>query len=437
MTTPPSGLSSGLALRYGLLALPLAFAGLPIYIHAPDFYATQMAVPLAAIGLVLLVLRIIDAVQDPFIGSISDRFHRQRRWIMLLGLVMLAGGFVMVFHPLTTMPLVWLALGIFICTTGFSIVSINYQALGGLWDVSSTARTRVAGWREGLGLIGLLTASITPTLLMQHFTPRAGFALMSLAYLPLLLLISLIFLGWWRRAIIMTPAPDAVPLHLADLLRDPWVRCFFSLYLLSAAASSIPAVLVLFFIRDYLGAEPLTGVFLLLYFLSGVAAMPIWTRVARMYGKIAAWRYSIFLATATFVWAFFLAPGEAVAYGVICVLAGMAFGADLALPPAILADRIAVADHQRAASRYYAGLTFLTKAALALATGLALPILAMVGYQPGMTNTSLALPMMYALLPCIMKASAGLLLWRFQARLNQGAIDEKNLSADARSRDGA
>jgi GPH family glycoside/pentoside/hexuronide:cation symporter len=437
VTTPSSGLSSGLVLRYGLLALPLAFSGLPIYIHAPDFYATQLAVPLAAIGLVLLALRIIDAVQDPLIGSISDRFHAYRRWVMVLGLTMLAGGFVMVFHPLTTAPLLWLALSIFICTTGFSIVSINYQALGGLWDVSSTARTRVASWREGLGLIGLLAASITPTLLMQHFAPRAGFALLSLAYLPLLLIISLIFFGWWRRATIMAPASDSVPLGFADLLRDPWVRRFFALYLLSASASAIPAVLVLFFIRDYLGAEPLTGVFLLLYFLSGVAAMPLWTRVARIHGKLAAWRYSIFLATATFVWAFFLAPGDSIAYGVICVLSGMAFGADLALPPAILADRIAAAGHQHAASRYYAGLTFSTKAALALATGLALPVLAMVGYQPGMTNTTLALPVMYALLPCVMKATAGLLLWRFHTHLNQGVIDEKNLSADAGGRDGA
>jgi GPH family glycoside/pentoside/hexuronide:cation symporter len=426
MTSAPPLLSFGVLLRYGLLALPLAFSGLPIYIHAPDFYATQMAVPLAAIGLVLLALRIIDAVQDPLIGSISDRFHPQRRWVMLLGLVMLAGGFVMVFHPLTSMPLLWLALSIFICTTGFSIVSINYQALGGLWDVDRASRTRVAGWREGLGLIGLLTASITPTLLMQYFTPRAGFAFLSLAYLPLLLLISLLFFGWWRRATIMAPAPDSVPLRFTDLLRDPWVRRFFALYLLSASASSIPAVLVLFFIRDYLGAEPLTGVFLLLYFLSGVAAMPIWTRAARIYGKVAAWRYSIFLATATFVWAFFLAPGEAVAYGVICVLAGMAFGADLALPPAIIADRIAATNHQRAASRYYAGLTFSTKAALALATGLALPVLAMAGYQPGVTNASLALPVMYALLPCIMKAFAGFLLWRFHARLTHGAGAENH-----------
>ena len=49
---------------------------------------------------------------------------------------------------------------------------------------------------------------------------------------------------------------------------------------------------------------------------------------------------SMGVAIAAFVWAFFLPPGNAVAYGVICVLSGLALGADLALPPSMLADVI-------------------------------------------------------------------------------------------------
>lgn len=60
-------------LTYGALAFPLSFAGLPIYLHAPDFYAVTLAQPLASLGLVLLALRLIDAFQDPLIGSLSDR----------------------------------------------------------------------------------------------------------------------------------------------------------------------------------------------------------------------------------------------------------------------------------------------------------------------------------------------------------------------------
>ena len=47
---------------------------------------------------------------------------------------------------------------------------------------------------------------------------------------------------------------------------DRWLKHFFLAYLISTFASSIPAVLVLFFVRDYLLAESWTGLFLLLYF---------------------------------------------------------------------------------------------------------------------------------------------------------------------------
>ena len=57
-------------LSHGLLALPLTFAGLPIYLHAPDFYAADLGIPLSTIGLVLLALRMVDAVQDPLIGAL-------------------------------------------------------------------------------------------------------------------------------------------------------------------------------------------------------------------------------------------------------------------------------------------------------------------------------------------------------------------------------
>ena len=91
---------------YGALAFPLAFAGIPIYLHAPDFYASELGVPLTTLGATLLLLRIIDAVQDPWIGRTSDLFSRWRRQIMALGIAMLGGGFWMIFHPIATWPLI-------------------------------------------------------------------------------------------------------------------------------------------------------------------------------------------------------------------------------------------------------------------------------------------------------------------------------------------
>jgi len=99
----------------------------------------------------------------------------------------------------------------------------------------------------------------------------------------------------------------------------------------------------------------------------------------------------------------------------VCALSGLALGADLALPPSILAD---VIDHdprgtQGGAQGAYFGLwNLVTKLNLALAAGIALPTLAMLGYEPAAESRSvLALGIMYALVPSALKLAAAATLW--------------------------
>ena len=71
-------------LQYSLLAMPLAFAGMPLYVHTPDYYATEFGISLSVIGFVLLGLRFFDAIQDPIIGRLSDRYARHRHSIIIV-----------------------------------------------------------------------------------------------------------------------------------------------------------------------------------------------------------------------------------------------------------------------------------------------------------------------------------------------------------------
>ena len=51
--------------QYSALAMPVAFAGFPLYVLAPDYYATTHGVSLSLLGLLLLGLRLFDAIQYP------------------------------------------------------------------------------------------------------------------------------------------------------------------------------------------------------------------------------------------------------------------------------------------------------------------------------------------------------------------------------------
>jgi len=133
------------------------------------------------------------------------------------------------------------------------------------------------------------------------------------------------------------------------------------------------------------------------------------------------------LAIASFVWAFLLDAGDGVAFALICAASGAALGAELALPPALLADLLAEsrtagrrAGRETAGAGAYFGVwNFVTKFNLALAAGIALPLVSLGGYKVGDGNTAstpglVALAATYALLPAAIKVISMLLLWRWK-----------------------
>jgi Na+/melibiose symporter-like transporter len=192
-------------------------------------------------------------------------------------------------------------------------------------------------------------------------------------------------------------------------------RKLLMVYLFSMIASSMPAVLVIFFVRDLLKAQSYTGMFLLIYFLSGALFMPFWKMMSQKYGKYRSWFFAMLLASVSFVWAFFLKEGDIWQYGLICVSSGSALGADLVFPPAILADQMHDSGKHDSACTHYGLLTLTVKASLAIASAISLPMLEIFSFTPNANNSKFALiglSVSYALIPCIIKCLSSFLLWR-------------------------
>lgn len=425
--------------QYGFLALPLAFAGMPLYVHAPDYYTTQFGVSLAGIGIVLLVLRLVDAIQDPLIGQLSRHFSRYRRHFVFISALMLVAGFFLLFQPMADSPMVWFAAFMFLATTAFSVLSINLNTLGGLWSDKHYQQTRITSTREALGVVGLLLAVMLPSALSQIMPMQQAFAWVSLL-LAILTVIALVgFYCWSKKYAEVKETGANLP---ALSYRELWAklpsgsRHFFGIYGLSMLASAIPAVLVMFYIRDRLDAEALTGLFLLVYFLSGAVGMLFWQMISQCYSKAYSWALAMVLAVLTFIWAYFLQAGDVWQYGVICVLSGIAFGADLSLPPSILAEKIHHQQVNDSASMQFGLLAFLAKSALALGSAMALPLLDMTGFVPGQSNHDEALHMLsltYAVIPCIIKILAALWLWRVFPLLKGDNHEKTNCNHTYRS----
>jgi len=400
--------------RYGALRMPLALAELPLYVLLPAYYGRTLGVELALVGSVLFAARLADAIADPAIGHAMDRWSARidrRRWIRF-ALPVLAAGYAAMFLPPAAGDALaaWLAATSIVTYLAYSVVSIAYQAWGAELGDDPVARARVTATREGFGLAGVLAAAalLTPErvpVLVAAFAALAAVAGVLIGRVP-----------DTAPAGRTTPSPGASPAGGAgawrEVLDNRHFRWLLAAFVLNGVATAIPATLVLFFVRDVLGAsESQAAGFLVAYFLCGALGMPLWVWIAKRAGLRNAWLLGMAFAVLAFAWALALSRGDTTGFLAVCVLTGLALGADLALPSALLAGVIDDAGHRgRHEGTYFGVWNLATKLNLALAAGIGLPLLAALGYVPGRGGGTVALGLAYAALPSALKLAAGLVV---------------------------
>lgn len=402
-------------LRYGLLGLPLAFVALPMYLVLPNHYAREFGMPLATLGWILLLARLLDAFIDPFLGRLSDRFFaRSAKAVLAAGGVaalILAAGFALLFFPpaaVRVQPsylIAWVGVMLLLTYAAFSLLTIAHQSWGAMLGGDEAKRSRIVAWREGLGLIGVILASILPV---------AGGLIASVAVFFIA-----ISIGWWawtqsqqppKRPSTPLPSAETSTSRVFQPFKQTAFRRLLFVFLLNGIASAVPATLVLFFIQDRLQApKDMEALFLGGYFISAALAVPLWLQVIKRLGLARTWLLAMALSIAVFGWATQLGAGQTTAFLLICALSGIALSADLTIPSALLAGVIADAgDRGQAEGAYFGWWNFATKLNLALAAGLTLPLLDLLGYTPGTRapEALLSLSLVYSLLPIVIKVVA-------------------------------
>jgi GPH family glycoside/pentoside/hexuronide:cation symporter len=404
----------------GLLGLPLAFVALPVYVHLPHWYATHFGVPLTVLGLVLLFSRLTDAVIDPWLGRLSDRLYARSIRSVLgasAGVALaLALGFVGLFFPPTwvlNVPgherlLVWAALMLTLSHCTYSALGIMHQSWAAMLGGTAVQRSRLIAWREGLALLGVMLASALPSLIGMNLT--ALFLVVALA------------LGWmvWSRGV----WPQTRPAASVWTLTLPWrfseFRRLLTVFLLNGVASAVPATLVMFFVQDQIQAPVAQQPwFLALYFLAGALSLPAWLRCIARWGLPRAWLAGMGLSVVAFLGVGALSAGDSVWFLLACGLSGLALGADLAVPGAMLNGLIERLGYRGQAEGAFMGWWNLaTKLNLALAAGCALPLLSLWGYAPGSQAPQAlwALTLAYVVLPCTLKVCAAVGVYFFFIR---------------------
>jgi GPH family glycoside/pentoside/hexuronide:cation symporter len=417
---------------------------IPAFTFLPAVYGASVG--LAATGLALLIARAFDVVTDPLIGVLSDRtssrWGRRKPWIFV-GALLSGYAILQLAHPPAQPTAVYLAVWSIVLFVGWTLVQVPYTAWGAELSEDYHQRARISAAREGMAVVGIVAAGAVPLFAAQSGRSEQD-AFGIIAWLAVILGGPSVLYMLWR-------VPDPLPPRalkpartsfsatmgsIRDVVRNrPFARVLTA-WFLSGLANGIPASLFLIYLEHVLQADQAQRSILIpVYFVTAIAAIPMWLTISKHIGKHRAWCLAMILTCAAFVWVPLLSPGDVIAFGIISAVTGMGFGADVTLPPALQADVVdydTLRHGKQRAGLLFALCSMASKLSLAVAVGTVFPALEIFGFSTSGGNTAgtlLLVAVIYALIPVALKIIAIGMVWNFPITAKRQARIRKRLDA--------
>ena len=400
MTAPPGGLSGGRLLLYALPWFYVQVVTLPLVNFVPGYYSSDLGVPLLQVSLVVLLARGLDIVTDPLIGTLSDRTRtpigRRKPWIIAGVPVLLAGAWLL-FVPPGGAGAVHLFFAVTLTYFGFTMIQITFAAWGAELSDDYDGRSRIAGAREAVGMVGTICAIASPLIaawLVDGGLAEAmyGIAVALLLLAPLLTAPAMLFVPE-PAPVAPRPAVRSLRERLAPVRRNRAFLIFAWGLFLTFFGIGPPGALSYILFKDVFDAEELFAISILATWVPTILFLPFWLWLSKRIGKhkvlmvVLGFSAVSSLAFPAIYW-FGLDPWWAVAYSVI---GGIGLGALLTLPYSMIADVIdedTLVTGEKRSGLYMALGGMVLKAALMLgvAVGLAWP--ALFGFEAGAADNT-------------------------------------------------
>nr|WP_306422001.1 MFS transporter [Marinobacterium sedimentorum] len=426
--------------RYGALGLPLALPTVAVYVLLPTWYAEQRGLGLTQIGLILLLTRLFDVITDPLVGLFMDRHPKvPLTTLTLTGGLICTPALLLLVNPITPSAALSLLTALLLFYAGWTLIQIPYLAWLPRLHPDSLERNRATGYREALALGGLVLSAALPALL-----GLAGLGVQqSLNALVILAMAAGFAALQALRGLPQPPAPPPTAGHSARpelLFLDNRLALRLLLgWFINGLGNGFAAILFPLFVSSYLGGgDQARALYILLYFIAAILSLPLWQGLSRLVPRARLWCLAMLAAILAFAFAPLLNADTALWFMPICLITGAALGADLTLPHVIQAE-VADWDRYRFGAERNASLfacwNMATKLALGLSAGSAFLLLGAGGFDVAAPKTQSLwlLALVYAVVPCLCKGAAIVLLWNFPLRPGHHRAIQRRL---ARRHDG-
>ncbi len=483
---------------YGAPSLPLSMVSLPLAVYLTPVYADSdgFALSLGFVGLMLALSRVFDGLTDPLIGFYSDRIRtrwgRRKPFILIGTPIFIIGVWLLWIPPIEFTEVTFLGatfnsgypylLGVLVLMyVGATIKDVPYSAWGAELARGYNERTLVMSWKEAFTVTGSLIGAMTPAILVfwGYTKPTDAVYILTIGVaivMPFLVLNMVMVVPEYP---VKEASNQRIPLR--ESFRFVWqnepYRKLVIIFLFSTIGSAMTNSLSFFFVKHVLLAGDLYGFYLAPYFISQIAAIPLWFMLSRRIGKHRATMAAIFwyalwscliplIAIAPQAWFVSFELQQTLSFlpdswvaglnaqfegiptgkfaffiGVMC-LKGSAIGALSALPYAMAADVVdldSATTGKKQGGAYFSIWTMTRKLAYALGLVVGTTAATYIGFNsladpindPNTGESLLWLACLYSVVPAVFKFIAVPMLWNYS--LTEEKLAEVQAEIDAKS----
>ena len=268
-----------------------------------NFLTDNIAISAAAVGTMLLIGKIWDAIIDPFIGSLSERIKSKkgkRRVFFLAGIFHISAAFTLLWLPLGAAPM-WLKIIYYVFAymlfaTSFSLTMVPYHAMLPELTDDYKQRNKVVGIRAIFSNTSTLVAGVVPMLLINLFPdPNIGYLVMGICF-GVFYAIPWIFVFYATRGIDIPNTEEKISVEKVNIirnfidnakivLRNRSFRLMIGLYLLSYTAIDVFMAIFIYFVKWYLNLPGQYTILLGIFIIFQILSIPVYIVLANKLGK--------------------------------------------------------------------------------------------------------------------------------------------------------
>lgn len=445
-SSAPQRLSIREKLAYGLgdTACNLTFQTVNLFLFI--YYTDVFGLPAAAVGTMVLVARVLDAVLDPLTGIIADR--TQSRWgkfrpFILFGAIPFGlCGYLMFSNPALSQPgkLVFAYVTYILMWIAYTAVNIPYSALMGVMSPSSADRTSLSTYRFVCAFSGGLAINALMLPLRDYFgggDAATGYKVTMLVFSIVSIAMLLYTFANTRERVVPAADPGAsLGQDLKYLFSNgPWLVLFFAAFLTLTNVGVRNAAIIYYF-KYNVGDESkftLFGTIGTITFIAGAMATPLFLRFTNRRALMIGLTSVNALAMAAF---FFVDPHALPVLHALNIVGTFVAGPTPAIVWSMYAD---TADYgawkfgRRTTGLVFSAAVFAQKIGLAVGSFMLGWILTFVGFVPNAAQSPRALlgiKIVFSLLPGALALLSGLAIFFY--RLDDPTVKQMEAELAAR-----